>query len=104
MAKQIHDLENACPGVDVTRTGQSMNTAGAVSIAQSEYNNIDEGFQGRLALRPKEAARAMGIGYNSIYELCNRQDFPSLHVGGKIIIPVDGLKRWMAHQTEAKQL
>ena len=93
------EAKKACPGVEGTRTGQSMNTAGAVSIAQSEYTNIDNGLQGRLALRPKEAARAIGVGFNSIYELCNREDFPAVRVDGKIIIPVDGLRRWLNEQT-----
>ena len=80
-------------------TGMNTATAGTFGGVQNHYIKSLDGLQGRLALRPKEAA-ALGIGNNAIYELCNQQDFPTLKIGNKIIIPVDGLRRWLVSQTE----
>lgn len=57
-------------------------------------------LQGRIALRPKEAAPLIGVGVNRIYELCHRTDFPSIRVGNSFVIPVDALCRWLDRQTE----
>ena len=83
-------------------TGMSAQNTGKVYEAQDNYIKSLDGLQGRLALRPKEAAAALGIGNNAIYELCARQDFPTLKIGNKIIIPVDGLRRWLVSQTEGR--
>lgn len=79
------------------RSGPS---AGTIGSAHTDYNKFLDGLQGRLALRPKEAAAALGIGNNCIYELCNRSDFPVIHLGHKKLIPVDGLRRWLEDQME----
>jgi excisionase family DNA binding protein len=59
---------------------------------------LPEGLQGRMALKPKEAAPLMGVGVNTIYELCHREDFPSIRMGGGYIIPVDALQHWLCAQ------
>ena len=81
-------------------TGMNTATDGTNGGVQSDYNNFQDGLQGRLALRPKEAAAALGIGNNAIYELCNRSGFPVIQLGNKKLIPVDGLRRWLEEQTE----
>jgi len=55
-----------------------------------------QGFSGRLALRPSEMAAALGVGRNVAYALCCRADFPVVRVGRSILVPVDGLLRWLA--------
>ena len=80
-------------------TGWSGATAGTNGSAHNDYNKFQDGLQGRLALRPKEAAAALGIGNNAIYELCNRSGFPVIQLGNKNLIPVDGLRRWLDAQT-----
>lgn len=79
-------------------TGRSGATAGTRDQAQDDYSKFLDGLQGRLALRPKEAAAALGIGANAIYELCNRSGFPVIQLGNKKLIPVDGLRRWLEDQ------
>ena len=49
---------------------------------------------------PQELAAALGIGRNAAYQLCGRADFPTVRVGGKILIPVDGLRAWLERQAE----
>ena len=48
----------------------------------------------------REMAQMLGIGINKAYELANRRDFPSIHVGTKIIVPIEALKRWVAQAGE----
>lgn len=53
-----------------------------------------------LALKPKQAAKLMGIGTNAIYNLCHRADFPAIKVGAGYIIPTDALRNWLLRQAE----
>ncbi len=54
----------------------------------------------KLALSPAEASEALGVGRHTVYALCQREDFPAVRVGGRIIIPVAALRRWLEQQTE----
>ena len=54
----------------------------------------------RLALRPKEAAAALGIGERSLWSLTNRGAIPHLRIGKAIIYPVDVLRDWLAKEAE----
>lgn len=54
----------------------------------------------KLAVNVREMAQMLGIGINKAYELANRRDFPSIHVGKKIIVPIEALKRWVAQAGE----
>ena len=57
------------------------------------------GFQKR-AMDVDELAEALGISKPTAYELCNREDFPAIRVTPRrIIIPVDGLQRWLEEQS-----
>lgn len=48
----------------------------------------------------KEVADILGICLPAAYELCNRADFPAIRVTPRrIIIPVDGLQRWLEEQS-----
>ena len=57
----------------------------------------------KLAVNVREMAQMLGIGINKAYELANRRDFPAVHVGKKIIIPIDALKRWVSQAGEGMQ-
>ena len=54
---------------------------------------------GRLALRPRELARVLGVGVNAAYQLVHRKDFPAVRVGSSFVIPVSELRRWLREQT-----
>ena len=81
-------------------TGMSAQNTGKVYEAQDNYTKSLDGLQGRLALRPGELGEVLGIGRNAAYKLCNQADFPTVRIGHKLIIPVDGLRRWLENQTE----
>jgi len=55
----------------------------------------------RLALRPREAARALGIGTRLLWELTNRGEVPHVRVGRAVLYPVAVLENWLARQAEA---
>ncbi len=47
-----------------------------------------------------EAAEVLGVRRPSIYNLINAQNgFPCFKVGGRTLISVDGLDRWITEQT-----
>jgi excisionase family DNA binding protein len=52
----------------------------------------------RLALRPREAAEALGISERTFRQLL--PELPHLRAGGCVLIPVDGLRQWLADQAE----
>ena len=58
----------------------------------------------KLALNVEETARALGISLTHCYALVRRPDFPAMKAGGRWIIPVDGLKSWMADKVKEKAL
>ena len=53
----------------------------------------------RLALRPKEAARALGLSERKLRELL--PELPHLRRGGILLFPVDQLREWLAAQARA---
>ena len=53
-----------------------------------------------LALRPKDAAKALGIGRRKLWELTNRGIVPHVKCGRAIVYPVVSLQAWLAEQAE----
>lgn len=51
-------------------------------------------------LTPAILQKEWGIGKNTAYALVNREDFPKIRVGRKILIPRDALNRWLERQVE----
>ena len=58
----------------------------------------------RLALRPKEAARAIGIGERKLWEITADQTsgIPHARLGKAVVYPVAELERWLAEQAQRK--
>ena len=52
----------------------------------------------KLALTVGELAKQLGIGRNAAYELCHSKGFPSIQIGKRLIVPVDGLREWLKEQ------
>lgn len=51
-----------------------------------------------LALRPKEAAQALGIGERKLWSLTNAGELPHARIGRAIVYPVHELQRWLSEQ------
>ena len=52
-----------------------------------------------LTVSVTEAARLLGISRPTMYAIIRREDFPSFRVGGRRLISLAGLQRWIAEQT-----
>ena len=57
-------------------------------------------MQPRIALRPKEAAEALGISERTFRQIL--PDLPHFRIGGAVLIPVDLLGEWARKQAEAE--
>lgn len=49
-----------------------------------------------LALRPKEAARALSIGERLLWSKTNSGEIPHVRIGRAIVYPVDQLREYLA--------
>ena len=56
---------------------------------------------GRLALRPREAARALGIGERTLRQIL--PEIPHIHVGSAVLIPVDLPREWLRNRARTEQ-
>ena len=43
----------------------------------------------------QELAARLGISLPKAYELVKEPDFPAIHVGGRILIPVEAFREWL---------
>jgi excisionase family DNA binding protein len=51
-----------------------------------------------LAMRPREAAKALGVSERTLWEWTNRGEVPHIRIGKAILYPVDVLRRWLDEQ------
>jgi predicted DNA-binding transcriptional regulator AlpA len=51
-----------------------------------------------LALRPKDAAKALSIGQRLLWSLTNQNLIPHVRLGKAIVYPRRELERWLAEQ------
>jgi len=54
----------------------------------------------RLALRPREAAKALGISERLLWTLTNQKLIPHLRLGKRVVYPVDLLRQHLAEQAK----
>jgi excisionase family DNA binding protein len=55
----------------------------------------------RLALRPREAARALGISDRLLWTWTNQGLIPHTRIGRRVIYPVAQLESWLEKQAQA---
>ncbi len=84
-------------------------TSGPAAVAaapghESQHSTVsltqpgDSGKLPRLAMRPREAAEALGIGERLLWSLTNRGEIPHLRLGKAILYPIETLQAWLDHQ------
>lgn len=56
-----------------------------------------------LALRPPQAAKALGIGRRLLWELTNKGEIPHTRLGRCVIYPTAALEAWLKEQAERGQ-
>ena len=55
-----------------------------------------------LAMRPREAAKALGISERLLWDWTNRGEVPHVRIGKAVLNPVDVLRRWLDEQAAGK--
>ena len=53
-----------------------------------------------LLLNVKQLAELLGVSDSSVYELIQEDDFPSLRIGTRIVIPMEELRKWITAHTK----
>lgn len=51
-----------------------------------------------LALRPREAAKALGIGQRLLWSMTNQGQIPHARIGRCVLYPVPDLEKWLAER------
>lgn len=51
-----------------------------------------------LVLNADQLASALGVSRAGAYQLLNRNDFPTLHIGKRLLVPRDKLAEWIDAQ------
>lgn len=70
-------------------------------MKKSIYTSYDEL---PLLLSVKQLVDLMGISDSSVYELIQEDDFPSLRIGKRIVVPKEELRKWITvHTKEASE-
>lgn len=52
-----------------------------------------------LALRPRQAAAALGIGQRLLWDLTKRGEIPHIRLGRAVVYPIESLRRWLDQQS-----
>ena len=53
-----------------------------------------------LAISASETARILGVSRPVVYKLFHQAGFPVFKIGNRTLVSVDGLRAWIAKQTE----
>ena len=56
----------------------------------------------QLCIKPENLVKMLGISRNTVYEVVNRADFPTVRIGRRILIPIAALERWLEEQANTK--
>lgn len=54
----------------------------------------------KLTYSVPEAAEVLGVSRSKMYELVKIQGFPTLKIGGRLLVSVKGLEKWIEEQAE----
>lgn len=54
----------------------------------------------KLTYSVKEAAEALGISESKMYQIIKMEGFPLVKIGGRNLISVSGLARWVEKMTD----
>jgi predicted DNA-binding transcriptional regulator AlpA len=56
-----------------------------------------------LAMRPRTAAKALGISERLLWDWIRRGLVPHARIGGVVVCPTDSLRDWLQRQAEAER-
>ncbi|MCA9274594.1 MAG: helix-turn-helix domain-containing protein [Phycisphaerales bacterium] len=64
--------------------------------SSSQSKRTDSIAFSQLALRPREAAKALGIGERKLWALTNSGELPHARIGRAVVYPVRELQEWLS--------
>ena len=53
-----------------------------------------------LFLNAELVGKVLGVSSTTAYELMHNEDFPSLRIGSRLIVPKEKFREWVNSQTE----
>ena len=62
--------------------------------------NITSYDQLPVTLRAEQVAAVLGISRSNAYALMRQEDFPTLHIGKRMLVPKDRLIQWIEESTK----
>ncbi|MCL1884148.1 MAG: helix-turn-helix domain-containing protein [Defluviitaleaceae bacterium] len=57
----------------------------------------------KLTMTVKEMGKRLGISTGKAYELAKSEGFPVICIGRRMVVPTEGLMRWIEKQSNAPQ-
>lgn len=69
-------------------------------MKQSIYKSYDEL---PLLFNAELVGKVLGISSTTAYELMHREDFPSIKIGGRLIVPKERFIEWINAQIERSE-
>jgi excisionase family DNA binding protein len=69
-------------------------------MSDSSSTHAEFDLANRLALRPAEAALALGVSERTLRGMLSR--LPCIREGGAVLIPVDSLREWLKEQAQTQ--
>ena len=70
-------------------------------VGREAGSGTRDGFESIVGV--EDACLLLGVSRSIFYKLIHRADFPAFKVGGRMLVNVDGLRRWVDAQTEQAQ-
>lgn len=65
-----------------------------------KLSRTDDAHTPKLALRPREAAQALGIGERKLWAITNTGELPHARIGRAVVYPVRELQEWLSDRTK----
>ena len=75
--------------------------SGDETLAPKVLSRDRVGLSARIALRPREAAAALGVSDRTLRKWVRDEGLPYFKLDGTICIPVADLERWMADRRQS---
>ncbi len=69
-------------------------------MKESTYKSYDEL---PLFLNAELIGKVLGVSSTTAYEVMHREDFPSIRIGNRLIVPKEKFRDWVNSQTERKR-
>ena len=86
---------SAAPSITEGRTPAANDPSTVVPVPPGKGEALP-----RLALRPRDAAAALGISERALWSLMKAGEIPHVRAGRSVLYPVDSLRKWLADRAE----